>query len=196
MAEIRTSAPERAKEYEAIYVLRPDIDAETAGRVSTRVADVIGREKAVLTKVESWGRRKLAYPVRKYRRGIYFYVRFVGGGPAVAELERNLRMQKDAVLKFQTIKLRDEVEVAQVKVDPEEVKFLAIEPPTDDDREESREKLLGLVDLDHGREERARDRDRMLDEAYAGVRGAAVDEDTEPSDEEPTERGDETEEEK
>ena len=159
MPEVSATAPKRPNEYETIYVLRPDIDSDGANRVTSRVSDVFARESGTMLKVESWGRRKLAYPVRKYRRGIYIYLRYVGGGNIVAEFERNLRMQKDAVLKFHTIKLADAVDVAAVQVNPEDVKFAAIEPPTEDDREETREKLLGLIDWDHGREDRYRDRD-------------------------------------
>ncbi len=158
MAEATKSAAQSLpKEYEAIYVLRPDIDVETAAKVANRVTEVIGREAGTLMKVESWGRRKLAYPVRKYRKGIYVYVRFVGGGGLVAEFERNLRMQKDAVIKFQTIKLKDVVETVAIKIDPEEIKFAAIEPMPEDERDESRERLLGLVD--YGDRDRDRDRD-------------------------------------
>jgi small subunit ribosomal protein S6 len=165
MPEVSAPAPKRPNEYETIYVLRPDIDSEGAGRVSSRITDVLTRETGTMLRVESWGRRKLAYPVRKFRRGIYIYLRYLGGGKLVAEFERNLRMQKDAVLKFQTIKVGDAVDVAALEVNPEEVKFAAIEPLGEDDREETREKLLGLVDWDHAREDRYRDRE----EAYASV---------------------------
>ncbi|MBI5533660.1 MAG: 30S ribosomal protein S6 [Deltaproteobacteria bacterium] len=175
MPEVSASAPKRHNEYETIYVLRPDIDAEGAGRVSSRINEVLARETGTMVKVESWGRRKLAYPVRKYRRGIYIYLRYLGGGKLVAEFERNLRMQKEAVLKFQTIKLADAVDIAAIEVNPEDVKFTAIEPPTEDDREETREKLLGLIDWDHGREDRYRDRDRELEEVYAAPPGVADD---------------------
>lgn len=185
MPEVSASAPKRPNEYETIYVLRPDIDSEGANRVSSRITDVLGRETGTMVKVESWGRRKLAYPVRKYRRGIYIYLRYLGGGNLVAEFERNLRMQKDAVLKFQTIKIGDAVDVASVQVNPEDVKFAAIEPPGEDDREESREKLLGLIDWDHAREDRYRERE----EAYAAARGE--EEGGEEGDEEPSGAADE-----
>lgn len=150
MAEA-TATPLRVKEYETIYVLRPDIDPDGASRVSSRVSDVIGREAGTLVRVESWGRRKLAYPVRKFRKGVYIYVRYLGAGEIVAELERNLRMQKDAVLKFMTVKVRDDVVPSEVQVDPEEVKFAPIEPMAEDEGEETREKLLGLVEAPEGR---------------------------------------------
>jgi small subunit ribosomal protein S6 len=138
-------AQKRAREYETIYVLRQDVDPDTADKVASRVAEVVGRENGTLVKVETWGRRKLAYVVAKQRRGVYYYLKYLGGGAVVAELERNLRML-DNVLKFQTVLLREDVQIDSVTVDPEEVKFTRIEAPPEDETEESREKALGLVD--------------------------------------------------
>jgi small subunit ribosomal protein S6 len=122
-----TEAQKRAREYETIYVLRQDVDPDTADKVASRVAEVVGRENGKLVKVETWGRRKLAYVVAKQRRGVYYYLKYLGGGAVVTELERNLRML-DNVLKFQTVLLRDDVHVETVSIDPEEVKFARIEP--------------------------------------------------------------------
>ena len=134
------------KEYETIYVLRSDVDADTAEKVQARVAEVVGRDNGKLVKVEAWGRRKLAYPVAKQKRGVYVYVKYVGRGGLVQELERNLKLQ-DTVLKFQTIQTNEEVDVAALTIDPEEVKFQRMELPPEDDAVESREKQLGLIDL-------------------------------------------------
>lgn len=135
----------RAKEYETIYILRPDVDADSAEKVQARVGEVMDKGQGKLVKVEAWGRRKLAYPVAKQRRGVYVYVKYLGGGNLVAELERNLKLQ-DAVLKFQTVMLRDQVDAASVTIDPEEVKLGRLELPVEEEKEESREKALGLVD--------------------------------------------------
>lgn len=145
MAEAQAARPNRAREYETIYVLRADVDPDTADRVASRIADVVGRENGKLVKVETWGRRKLAYPVAKQRRGVYYYLKYLGAGGMVAELERNLRML-DTVVKFQTVQLRDEVEVDQVTIDPEEIKFARLEVPTEEENEESPEKALGLLE--------------------------------------------------
>lgn len=135
----------RAREYETIYVLRADVDPDGADRVATRVADVVERENGKLVKVETWGRRKLAYPVQKQIRGIYYYIKYLGQGGLVAELERNLRML-DTVMKFQTVALRQEVEIESVEVDPEEIKFARLEISDEEEVEESRESALGLVE--------------------------------------------------
>jgi small subunit ribosomal protein S6 len=149
-ASVRPRAPGLAqvhsKEYETIYVLRSDVDVETAERIQTRVAEAIDREHGKLVKVEAWGRRKLAYPVGKQRRGVYVYLKYVGGGGLVAEVERNLKLQ-DAVVKFMTVQTNDDVDLTALTVDPEETKLGKLELPPEEDKEDSREKQLGLVDL-------------------------------------------------
>jgi small subunit ribosomal protein S6 len=134
------------KEYETIYVLRSDVDADTAEKVQARVAEVVGRDQGKLVKVEAWGRRKLAYPVAKQKRGVYMYVKYVGRGGLVQELERNLKHQ-DVVQKFQKIQTNEEVDLAALTNDPEEVKLQRLELPPEEDAVESREKQLGLIDL-------------------------------------------------
>ncbi len=146
MAAVTTTQVLKNKEYETIYVLRSDVDADTAEKVQNRVAEVIGRENGKLVKVEAWGRRKLAYPVAKQKKGVYVYVKYVGKGGLVSELERNLKLA-DAVLKFQTVLTNEQVDVASVLVDPEEVKFARLELPPEEEEKESRERALGLVDL-------------------------------------------------
>jgi len=138
-------AQARAREYETIYVLRQDVDPDAADKVAHRVGEVVARESGRLVKVETWGRRRLAYSVAKQKKGVYYYLKYLGTGGVVSELERNLRML-DTVLKFQTVLVRDEVDPDSVTVDPEEVKFARIEPPPEDEKEESREKALGLLD--------------------------------------------------
>ncbi|MFO0676094.1 MAG: 30S ribosomal protein S6 [Polyangiaceae bacterium] len=136
----------RTKEYETIYVLRSDVDADTADKVQARVSEVVDREAGKLVKVEAWGRRKLAYPVGKQRRGVYVYVKYVGKGGLVAELERNLKLN-DSVIKFQTVLLRNDVDAGTLAIDPEEVKFQRLELPPEEEEKESREKALGLADF-------------------------------------------------
>jgi small subunit ribosomal protein S6 len=177
----------RTKEYETIYILRSDVDADTAERVQARVAEVVDREAGKLVKVESWGRRKLSYPVQKQRRGVYVYLKYVGKGALVPELERNLKLQ-DSVIKYQTVLLDEHVDVAALQIDPEEVKLARLELPAEDEKEESREKALGLI-IEPPPEARAAGRERGEDE---GEESAAPEPAAEAKPEEKTEEGGES----
>jgi small subunit ribosomal protein S6 len=163
-----TEAHKRAREYETIYVLRQDVDPDSADKVASRVADVVTRENGKLVKVETWGRRKLAYVVAKQRRGVYYYLKYLGGGAVVTELERNLRML-DNVLKFQTVLLREDVQADSVTVDPEEVKFARIEAAPEDEKEESRERALGLIEAPEGEQRRPRSDSEFGEEIEEGL---------------------------
>lgn len=134
----------RSREYETIYILRPDTSKEAQERVAARMSEVLTRENGRLTSIENWGRRALAYPVAKQKRGVYVYLRYLGAGGLVSELERNLRVL-DEVVKFQTLQLRNDVDVASVNVAPEDVKFEAVEPPQPGEDEGERiEQILGF----------------------------------------------------
>jgi small subunit ribosomal protein S6 len=133
-----------AREYETIYVLRPDAGRETSENIGTRVLDVISKQHGSLTRVENWGYRKLAYPVRKHARGVYVYLKYVGDGALVSELERNLRLQ-DAVLKLQTVKLGKAAAAEAAK--PEDIEFEHLEVVEDAEPEDSLAKTLGLEDV-------------------------------------------------
>jgi small subunit ribosomal protein S6 len=146
-ASVRPQAPRaHAREYETIYVLRSDVDGDLAERVQARVVDALDRERGKLVKVEAWGRRKLAYPVGKQRRGVYVYLKYVGSGGLVAEVERNLKLQ-DCVIKFMTVQTSNEVDLEALQIDPEEIRLGKLELPPEEEKEESREKQLGLIDL-------------------------------------------------
>lgn len=140
------TAPGRAREYETIYILKPDVDAESADKVGARLQEVVARENGKLTKVELWGRRRLAYDIAKHKRGVYVYLKYLGDGKVVAEVERNLRLA-DGVLKYQTVLVGNDLELGAVEVQTDDVKFERLElPPLEEDREDSRERQLGLIE--------------------------------------------------
>jgi small subunit ribosomal protein S6 len=65
-----SAGPARSREYETIYILRPDVTRDAQERVATRVGEVMTKGKGTLTSIENWGRRALSYPVNKQKRGV------------------------------------------------------------------------------------------------------------------------------
>ena len=122
METARTVPAHRAREYETIYILRPNAGEEAAEKVASRVVETIGKMDGKLVEVDVWGRRRLAYKIKGNPKGVFIYLRYLGYPGLVFELERNLRML-DAVLKHQTVKLVDEIDPSTVEVDPEAIKF-------------------------------------------------------------------------
>lgn len=145
MTEAATQAKRLAREYELVYILNPQVDPDEADRIAQRVQDIVARLGGKITKVEQWGRRKLAYHIGKFSRGVFVCVRMVGYEGLVAELERNLR-NADMVIRFQTVRREGSFEVERVTVDPEEVKFQRVEAASpEEEAEPSFEERLGLL---------------------------------------------------
>jgi small subunit ribosomal protein S6 len=146
MTEAATHGAKRlAREYELVYILNPQVDPDEADRIAQRVQDIVQRLGGKITKVEQWGRRKLAYHIGKFSRGVFVCVRMVGYEGLVAELERNLR-NADMVIRFQTVRREGTFEVERVTVDPEEVKFQRVEAASpEEEAEPSFEERLGLL---------------------------------------------------
>ncbi len=132
-----------AREYETVYIMRPTVSADAAAKIADRIKELIAKFDGKLTKVDNWGRRTLAYEIKRHHRGLFVYVRYVGLGELVAELERNLRLL-DEVIRFQTVLVRRDVDLDAVNVDPEEVEFLPIEEQLEEEKHD-RAKELGLV---------------------------------------------------
>lgn len=153
-----TAAKKLAREYELVYILRPAVTPSEAKRVSDRVSDVIGRAGAKLTRVDNWGKRKLAYTIKtaagRHTRGVFVYVRFVALNDVVSELERNLR-NLDEVIRFQTVRLEALYDMDALEVDPEEVAFREIEVSEEEDEDPSFEESLGMRTRERPRTEDA-----------------------------------------
>src|SRR6185295_20150306 len=115
MAEARYGSsrdiPGRKREYETIYILRPDIANEAVGAVNAKVRGVIETGGGRLLKVDNWGKRKLAYEVQKQLKGIYLFFSYLGSAGLVEELERNLRLT-DSVIRYYSVKIAENVDPA------------------------------------------------------------------------------------
>ena len=90
------------REYEMITILAPETTSEDIKVIQRRVLDLMDRKEGRLLALENWGRRRLAYTVRKHRKGIYLYWRFLGHFELVAEIERLMRMI-EKVIRYMSI---------------------------------------------------------------------------------------------
>jgi small subunit ribosomal protein S6 len=98
------------RKYETIFILDPDLQEEQAQSAIEKVKGIITQTNGEILKVEDWGKRKLAYEVKKKAKGHYILIHFSGTPALLSELERNFRVM-DAVIKFQSVRL-DERQVS------------------------------------------------------------------------------------
>ena len=105
------------RKYETIFILNPELGEDDIKNVTAKVQDVISSFKGECYRMDDWGVRKLAYPIRKCARGRYYYLRFDGNRELIAELERRLRLD-EKVLRYQSVNITDEPEKAPEKKAP------------------------------------------------------------------------------
>ncbi len=86
------------RKYELVCIIQPDLDETAFNGVVDRLKGWIGESGGTVDKVDVWGRRKLAYPIRKQRDGQYVLINASLEPSATSGLERNIRFQ-EAVLR-------------------------------------------------------------------------------------------------
>lgn len=94
------------RQYETMFILRPEFDKETSQEVAARYIAIITNNGGTVDKISEWGKRRLAYEVKKYREGIYVLVNFTAEADVEKELERNFKISED-VIRYMIIR-RDE----------------------------------------------------------------------------------------
>ncbi len=97
-------------EYETIYVTRPDLTEADQSRIDEKLQGIISNGSGDLLVFETWGRRKLAYPIRRQQQGAYQYLHYVAPAELPGELERNMRLE-DSLIRFLTVKLDEQVDL-------------------------------------------------------------------------------------
>jgi small subunit ribosomal protein S6 len=85
------------RDYELVYIVRPNTGDAEIGALSERVQGWIGAEGGEVQKVNPWGRRRLAYPIEDFREGVYVQVNFRADPRSIKPLERNLGLAEDVV---------------------------------------------------------------------------------------------------
>lgn len=100
-----------ARDYELGIVINPEIGDEQARALVERVAHIITNNGGQVIRVNAWGRRRLAYPIQRFRDGLYFFYDLSLNPSSIAEIERTIRVNEDIIRHL--MKLRDSRVVAQ-----------------------------------------------------------------------------------
>jgi small subunit ribosomal protein S6 len=111
------------RRYELIFIAQPDLSEEEVKTLTERYLQIIAGQKGTLVKTEDWGKRRLAYDIKKQSKGTYILVDFYGPGSMIKEIERNLKID-DNILKFLTVKTRDPFDPASLEEERKKERLL------------------------------------------------------------------------
>jgi small subunit ribosomal protein S6 len=118
------------REYELVVVLSPSLGDEGFPATIERITGVIQGNGGEIKNVDQWGRRRLAYPIKRNLEGYYAVTKFAAEPTAIRPLENNLDLAED-VLRHLVIKL-DNIKPYRGKpgkVRPEAIQPMASAPP-------------------------------------------------------------------
>ncbi|MGI6251145.1 MAG: 30S ribosomal protein S6 [Anaerolineaceae bacterium] len=76
--------------YELVFILQADLDEESINNAVETVETLIKNDKGEISKTDKWGKRRLAYPIRKMSEGYYTFLSFSMDPSEVINLKRSL----------------------------------------------------------------------------------------------------------
>jgi len=89
--------------YELMFIVRPDITTEAEESVMAGLQATIRKLGGEVSKVDDWGKRKLAHEINKVNEGHYYVLFFTGSPEIISELEHFFRVN-DEVVRFLVVR--------------------------------------------------------------------------------------------
>ena len=97
--------------YEILFIADPNLGEPEVDALTSTVQGYVEKEGGKVQKVEKWGKKRLAYSVKRHRDGSYVLLAVEGKPTLVHEVERRLRVI-DGILKFITVRVDDDLRKA------------------------------------------------------------------------------------
>lgn len=91
-----------AKNYEALFMLKP-AEEEDLKKVVTQITEGIKKDNGKIIKIDSWGKKALAYPIKKQQEAVYYKLDFSIDPSLIEKLEKGYRLN-NSILRTLIIK--------------------------------------------------------------------------------------------
>lgn len=92
------------RNYELSFVIHPEVEQSDVTQAVDKVGQYVSAGGGEVTSVDVYGRRALAYPIRKQKEGTYVFLHAQLDPQAIQELERNLKLDEE-ILRYLLIRL-------------------------------------------------------------------------------------------
>ena len=98
--------------YELIYILNPKLTEEEAEKKAAELKSMVGSKAETIVREDFWGKKKLAYPIKKHDNGYYVLIEFKADTQKVAEIDKDLR-PRESVIRFLVTRIDEKMEAAR-----------------------------------------------------------------------------------
>jgi small subunit ribosomal protein S6 len=92
-----TTGDKKLQDYELVYILSPEIAEDALEARINNVSQFITAREGVISDVQKWGKKKLAYPIKHFLEGNYILAKFQMKPARARELEANLRISEEVI---------------------------------------------------------------------------------------------------
>ena len=92
--------------YELVVVVNAVIEDDARAAVIEKAKDLITRFGGIISGVDEWGKKRLAYEIQKMNDGFYYFIKFEAETTAIAEIESQMRIM-DNVLRYLCVKVEE-----------------------------------------------------------------------------------------
>ena len=82
-------------DYEGLFLIKPDLKEEDAKNTYKMISDTVTKNGGTIAKEEIWGKRLLAYPVKKFKDGYYYKLNFTSPSEAIVKNEAVYKLNGD-----------------------------------------------------------------------------------------------------
>ncbi|MGB9599180.1 MAG: 30S ribosomal protein S6 [Myxococcota bacterium] len=106
------------REYETLYIVSPELDRSGVENLNSKFKAIIQENGGKVIKLTRWGKRDLAYRIKKHNYGFYVHLNYFGEGRTVSELQRNMRLNEN-ILRYITVKLTDKADINSKETQPD-----------------------------------------------------------------------------
>ncbi len=83
------------KNYEGMLIIRPDLEEEATNAVTTQLTDAITQSNGEIEEAKIWGKRQLAFPVKKFKEGLFYLVHFKAKPEIITKLKREYKLNEN-----------------------------------------------------------------------------------------------------
>jgi small subunit ribosomal protein S6 len=96
------------RNYEVVFIAAPTLTSEELDGFISHVQTVVESKNGKVVKVDNWGKKSLAYKIKRFREGYYVVLSIEGDGGAIAELERRFRVT-DYIIRFISVRIDEDI---------------------------------------------------------------------------------------
>lgn len=124
--------------YEALYIINPTLEDDAIQTIVNEVEALVTNQGGAIVRSEIWGRRKLAYIVKKHTDGCFVLLRFTANPEFVQKLETYFKLN-ESILRFMVVHFDEQtlkLEAEQQRRNLEEMRNAANRSRDDDDEDD------------------------------------------------------------